>query len=138
MPNTATRLIALIMLLQRRPNQKAAELARELDVSRNTVRKYLGGEAIEPVVRRGPGRPRKLAGFEGWLRRRVKGAAPIRLPATVLHREVAAMGFDGSERTSRILGRICGAFCNGWRSGPRSAKPSACWVRWRKRRCVSP
>ena len=30
MPNTATRLISLIMLLQRRPNQKAAELAQAL------------------------------------------------------------------------------------------------------------
>jgi hypothetical protein len=30
MPNTATRLINLIMLLQRQPNQKAANLAAEL------------------------------------------------------------------------------------------------------------
>lgn len=76
-------------------------IARELGVSRNTVRKYLRGEAVDVSVQRGPGRPRKLAAYERWLRRRVEAAAPIRLPATVLHREIAAMGFAGSERTVR-------------------------------------
>jgi len=41
MPNTATRLITLIMLLQRRPNQKAAELAEQLGVSVRTVHRYI-------------------------------------------------------------------------------------------------
>jgi predicted DNA-binding transcriptional regulator YafY len=40
MPNTAVRLITLIMLLQRRPNQKASDLADELDVSIRTVHRY--------------------------------------------------------------------------------------------------
>jgi len=78
------------------------QIARELGVSRNTVRAYLRGQAVRaPTDRRGPGRPRKLAPYEDWLRRRVQAAAPIRLPATVLHREVVAMGFDGTERTVR-------------------------------------
>lgn len=76
-------------------------ISRELGISRNTVRKYLRGEAVTKVDRRGPGRPRKLEPYEDWLRRRVEAAAPIRLPATVLHREIAAMGFDGTERTVR-------------------------------------
>ena len=42
MSNTATRLISLIMLLQRRPNQKAATLAEELGVSVRTVHRYIG------------------------------------------------------------------------------------------------
>ncbi|RLC85866.1 MAG: YafY family transcriptional regulator [Chloroflexi bacterium] len=41
MPNTATRLITLIMLLQRRPNQKAGELAEQLGVSVRTVHRYI-------------------------------------------------------------------------------------------------
>lgn len=40
MTNPATRLIHLIMLLQRRPNQKAADLARELGVSVRTLHRY--------------------------------------------------------------------------------------------------
>ena len=76
-------------------------IGRELGISRNTVRKYLRGEAVKPPDRKGPGRPRKLAPYEDWIRQRVTSAHPIRLPATVLHREVAAMGFDGTERTVR-------------------------------------
>lgn len=41
MPNTATRLITLIMLLQSRPNQKASQLAEELGVSVRSVHRYL-------------------------------------------------------------------------------------------------
>ena len=41
MANTATRLITLIMLLQRRPNQKASELAKQLGVTVRTVQRYI-------------------------------------------------------------------------------------------------
>ena len=41
MSTTATRLITLIMLLQRRPNQKAEELARALGVSVRTLHRYM-------------------------------------------------------------------------------------------------
>ncbi len=41
MANTATRLISLIMLLQRHPNQKAADLANELGVSARTLHRYI-------------------------------------------------------------------------------------------------
>ncbi len=40
MPNTATRLITLIFLLQSQPNQKASELAEKLGVSLRTVHRY--------------------------------------------------------------------------------------------------
>jgi predicted DNA-binding transcriptional regulator YafY len=40
MTNTAVRLINLIMLLQRQPNQKAGELAAELGVSVRTLHRY--------------------------------------------------------------------------------------------------
>ncbi len=41
MANTATRLITLIMLLQRQPNQTATQLAQELAVSVRTVQRYI-------------------------------------------------------------------------------------------------
>ena len=41
MSNTATRLITLIMLLQRRPNQPASELAAELGVTVRTIQRYM-------------------------------------------------------------------------------------------------
>lgn len=42
MSNTATRLITLIMLLQRRPNQKAGDLAEALGVSVRSLHRYIG------------------------------------------------------------------------------------------------
>jgi predicted DNA-binding transcriptional regulator YafY len=41
MSNTATRLITLLMLLQRQPNQKAGELAEELGVSVRSIHRYI-------------------------------------------------------------------------------------------------
>ncbi len=41
MSNTATRLITLLMLLQRQPNQKAADLAEELGVSVRSIHRYI-------------------------------------------------------------------------------------------------
>lgn len=90
-----------IKILSRR-GMSIRAIARELAISRNTVRAYLRGEAVKPTEgRRGPGRPRKLEPHEQWLRRRVEAAAPIRLPATVSHREFKAMGYEGTERTVR-------------------------------------
>ena len=42
MSHTATRLITLIMLLQRQPNQRAADLAAKLGVSERTLHRYIG------------------------------------------------------------------------------------------------
>lgn len=41
MSNTATRLITLLMLLQRKPNRQAGELAEELGVSVRSVHRYI-------------------------------------------------------------------------------------------------
>jgi predicted DNA-binding transcriptional regulator YafY len=41
MSTTATRLVTLVMLLQRRPKQKAADLAEQLGVSIRTVHRYI-------------------------------------------------------------------------------------------------
>lgn len=42
MSNTATRLITLLMLLQRQPNQKASDLAETLGVSVRSLHRYIG------------------------------------------------------------------------------------------------
>jgi predicted DNA-binding transcriptional regulator YafY len=57
MPNTATRLIHLIQLLQHQPNQKAAHLAAELGVSVRTLHRYfsmLDEMGIPIYAERGP------------------------------------------------------------------------------------
>ena len=70
-------------------------IAREAGVSRNTVRRILRGQA---KVGCGPRRPRatKLDVFKGYLRERLAGAGGVRIPATVLLRELRDQGYGGA------------------------------------------
>ena len=69
-------------------------IARMLRLSRNTVRKILRGK-----VPRGYGprsaRPTKLQAYEGYLRERLRMAGEVRIPATVLLREIRELGYRG-------------------------------------------
>lgn len=70
------------------------EIAREVGASRNTVRRYLRDpEAVRYKSR--PPRPGKLAGHEAYVAERVAAAAPERLAATVLLRELRERGYEG-------------------------------------------
>jgi transposase len=75
-------------------------IACEVGCSVNTVRKYLLEESA-PKRQGRPARPAKVATHEDYLRQRVAAASPDWIPATVLWREIAQMGFDGCERTVR-------------------------------------
>lgn len=70
-------------------------IARELEVSRNTVRRVLRGQAPR---RYGPrrARPTKLDAFKPYVDARLKAARAVRLPAPVLLREIREQGYAGS------------------------------------------
>lgn len=70
------------------------EIAREMGVSRNTVRRYLRDPEAARYRPRPP-RPGKLAPFEGYIAARIASAAPDRLEATVLLRELRERGYEG-------------------------------------------
>lgn len=96
MPNTATRLIHLIMLLQQRPNQKAAGLAAELGVSVRTLHRYFGmlDEMGIPVYsERGP-----YGGFS-----LVRG---YRMPPLVLSPEEAVAVALGTGMVEELWGEL--------------------------------
>jgi transposase len=70
------------------------EIARDLGVSRNTVRRYLR----DPDAARYQARPSRLAKldpYKHYLAERVKAASPERIPAPVLLRECRALGYPG-------------------------------------------
>jgi transposase len=70
------------------------EIAREMGVSRNTVRRVLR----DPGPRRyGPRRKKstKLDGFKSYVKQRVQSAGSVRLPAPVLLREIQERGYAG-------------------------------------------
>jgi transposase len=76
-----------------RQGKSIRAIARMLAVSRNTVRRYLRGEGLPRYERKG--RPSKLDQYKEYLAARVKAAAPDWIPATVLLREMRALGYLG-------------------------------------------
>ena len=76
-----------------RQGKGVREIARMLKVSRNTVRRYLRSEGL-PRYRR-ESRASKLDSYKQYIDRRVKAAAPDWIPATVLLRELRALGYAG-------------------------------------------
>lgn len=70
------------------------EIAREVGVSRNTVRRYLRAPDAARYRERPP-QPGKLSAFEGYILQRLASALPDRLAATVLLRELRARGYVG-------------------------------------------
>jgi transposase len=85
---------ALEIRVLRRQGKSIREIARMLDVSRNTVRRYLRGEVL-PHYEREPRRPSKLDPYKRYIDERVTAAAPDWIPATVLLRELRTLGYPG-------------------------------------------
>lgn len=72
-------------------------IARELGISKNTVRKYLKKQG-EPTYSSRPKRPSKLDPFKPYLNKRIEAAAPDWIPATVLFNEIVEQGYTGKIR----------------------------------------
>jgi predicted DNA-binding transcriptional regulator YafY len=103
MPNTATRLITLIMLLQREPNQKASDLAKELGVSVRSLHRYMAmlDELGIPVYsERGP-----HGGFS-----LVRG---YKIPPLVFTPEEAVAVYLGTSLVDEVWGRLYRAAAHG-------------------------
>lgn len=86
--------LALEIRVLARHGKGLREIAREVGVSRNTVRRYLRDPAAARYRSR-PLQPGKLTAFEGYVAARVAAAAPDRLPAVVVLRELRERGYAG-------------------------------------------
>jgi predicted DNA-binding transcriptional regulator YafY len=96
MANTATRLITLIMLLQRQPNQTASQLAQTLGVSIRTVQRYmttLDEMGIPVYAERGP--------YGGYAL--VRG---YKMPPLVFTPEEAVAVYLGASFLEQVWGRL--------------------------------
>lgn len=78
-----------------RQGKKIKEIARELGVSRNTVRKYLRDGEAAPRYKQRALRPTKLDPYKKYVLERVTAAKPDWIPAAVLFREIADLGYTG-------------------------------------------
>jgi transposase len=72
-------------------------IARELGISRNTVRHYLRHPERQATYRQRLPGASKLDAFKPYLKERIDAAHPHWIPATVLCREIQAMGYQGKE-----------------------------------------
>lgn len=77
-----------------RRGESVRAIAKQLECSRNTVRRYLRDEAAR---RYGPREARacKLDAYKGYLLDRIEQARPRWIPATVLLREIRERGYAG-------------------------------------------
>jgi transposase len=71
-------------------------IAKQLGISRNTVKKYLKGDFDQPHYATRKSGISKLEAFKPYLHSRLAKAAPIHLSAVVLLREIKAQGYMGS------------------------------------------
>jgi transposase len=85
---------ALEIRVLRRHGKGIREIAREMGSSRNTVRRYLRDESAARYKPRPP-RATKLDPFKDYVGERLTSAAPERIPASVLLRELRERGYTG-------------------------------------------
>lgn len=80
-------------------------IAEKLNISRNTVRRYLRDVSETPRYGPRPLRPSKLDPYKPYLQERIEAAKPHWIPATVLFREIQSRGYPGKEGMVRIYVR---------------------------------
>ena len=77
-----------------RQGKSLRELAIESGLSVNTIRKYLSMQG-KPCYKKRVKIVHKLDPYKSYLRHRLKGAHPLKLPGSVLYREIQHQGYEG-------------------------------------------
>jgi transposase len=93
---------ALEIRVLHRHGKGIREIARETGSSRNTVRRYLRDESVTRYKGRPP-RATKLDPFKDYVIERLTAAAPERIPASVLLRELRERGYTGGYTMLKVL-----------------------------------
>lgn len=108
--------MALLSVIRRwhfREHLSIREICRRTGLSRNTIRKYLRSEAVEPAFKV-PERPSKLDPFadrlSGWLKTEANKPRKQKRTVLQLHADLVSLGYGGS------YNRVA-AFARGWKAG---------------------
>ena len=92
-------LLSVIRRWHFRQGMAIREIKRRTGLSRNTIRKYLRADAVEPVFKV-PDRPSKLDPFSekltGWLRVESGKSRKQKRTAKQLYADLVTLGYDGS------------------------------------------
>lgn len=94
--------MALLSVIRRwhyRDHLSIREIAKRTGLSRNTVRKYLRSDTVEPQFKV-PERPSKLDPFverlTAWLKREMGRSRKQKRTVKQLYADLVSLGFDGS------------------------------------------
>ncbi len=105
-------LLSVIRRWRFRQKMPIREIERRTGLSRNTIRKYLRADTVEPQFK-GPKRPSKLDPFaeklSGWLRIEAGKSRKQKRTAKQMHADLVAMGYEGS------YGRVA-TFVRAWKA----------------------
>jgi transposase len=93
------------LVVLKKHGESIRELSRVTGRSRNTVRRYLRGGEAAARRKAAPKRTEKLDPFKPYIVERMKAAAPDRIPATVLLREVTERGYGGCYSSLKVFVR---------------------------------
>jgi transposase len=124
-------LLSVIRRWHYRDHFSIREISRRTGLSRNTVRKYLRSDTVEPKFNI-PDRPSKLDPYADklsqMLRQEAGKSRKLKRTTKQLHADLAALGYDGS------YNRVA-AFARDWKAplGNRNRRraAAACSFRWR-------
>jgi transposase len=107
--------MALLSVIRRwhfREHLSIREIGRRTGLSRNTIRKYLRSDGVEPKFK-APERPSKLDAFadrlSAWLRTEAKKNRKQKRTVKQLHADLLSLGYEGS------YGRVA-AFAREWKA----------------------
>ncbi|EOJ4616684.1 helix-turn-helix domain-containing protein, partial [Escherichia coli] len=70
-------------------------IARELGISRNTVKRYLQAKSEPPKYTPRPAVASLLDEYRDYIRQHIADAHPYKIPATVIAREIRDQGYRG-------------------------------------------
>ena len=90
---TTEELMKIKILSKQGYSQRA--IARELNISRNTVKRYLESDIDEPNYKNREKQASKLDSFKEYINDRIAKAHPIRLSGVVLFREIKEQKYTG-------------------------------------------
>ncbi|EIW9476294.1 IS21 family transposase [Klebsiella aerogenes] len=83
-------------------------IAKELNISRNTVRKHLKAKPEAPRYSPRPPTASVLDEYKDYIRQRIADAHPYKIPGTVIAREIMAQGYNGGMTILRVFIRSLG------------------------------
>ncbi len=118
--------MALLSVIRRwhfRQQIPIRKIERRTGLLRNTIRKYLLTDAVEPQFNL-PERPSKLDPFAekltGWLRQETGKSRKQKRTTKQMHADLVVLGYDGS------YGRVA-AFVRGWKADRQHQQQTRAW-----------